>query len=217
MNPRIIRKLWMTHAPSNWWGDDLDVRFYLCHRLSKVHNKKVLDVGCNAGITTSCLNADNVVYGVDLNQKSLSIAKIINPKVTFIRDDFFNLQKHFKKSFFDVIILSHVLPKDNYQSEHFPEELLDVIVPLLKKGGKLYLTTPSVERCYNRKSKFINRPYIVHLMNRYSLEYDIKNWCPWSIHLNRMFRFIPAIFNILEYLSEYTWKSVAFYVEATKK
>jgi SAM-dependent methyltransferase len=212
-----IRKLWKSKAERFWWGDPLDVRFYLCKRLGSIHGKNVLDVGCNAGVILSAMPKDNKLYGIDKDADALQIAKSLNKSAIFFKGDFFSMSRAVKKDFFDIIILSHVLPKDNYASDKFPHELLDAIIPYAKEGGKIYLTTPSVERCYNRKTKFINRIYLEHLLEKYSSSYKIRNWCPWNIRINRFLQYIPGIFPLLEYLSRYNLRSISFYAEADLK
>ena len=211
-----INYLWSDENKRFWWGDPLDVRFYLSYVLSKLRNKQVLDVACNTGIVSSQMKTCNVV-GVDLNSGALSLAKVLNPDSKFYVQDIFTLNKKFRKESFDVIILSHILPKDNFASDRFPEELLDVVIPLLKKKGFLYLTTPNPARAFNGKNKFITDVYLKHLLNRYNLKYTIQYWCKWNIHFNHFFKFFPFIWVILEKLSKKKGRSVSFYVEAIKK
>lgn len=210
-----IRQMWKSVAPEYWWGDPLDVRFYLCEQLTKLRNKKVLDVGCNVGIITHFMHSSNTIVGIDLNNAALEKARKLNPGATYKKQDMFKAHTIFKEKF-DVIILSHILPKDNFPSDKFPEELLDVILPLLAKNGELYLSTPSVERCYNRKNKFINRAYLEHLLQRYKLNYEIYNWCPWPQSLNHMLQLVPGIWKVLKRCSKTNKRSVAFYVKAKR-
>ena len=72
--PRRIRALWLREAPQYWWGDPLDVRFFLCEELSKLRNKKILDIGCNVGIALNCADDSNTKYGFDLDAKTIAIA-----------------------------------------------------------------------------------------------------------------------------------------------
>jgi 2-polyprenyl-3-methyl-5-hydroxy-6-metoxy-1,4-benzoquinol methylase len=210
-----INNAWK-RAPQYAWGNPLDVRYYLCEQLGKLRNKTILDVGCNAGVITGCLHTSNFIYAVDTDSKALAIAQQMNTGAHIVNHDMFKVGKRFRKEMFDVIILAHVLPKDNFASEKFPEELLDEIIPLLKRKGTLYITTPSAERAYNRKHKFINRPYIDALLQRYNLRYVVLHWCPWSIHINRFMQFIPGIHWLLRKLSVYRLRSNAFYVQAIK-
>ncbi|MBN1175963.1 class I SAM-dependent methyltransferase [Candidatus Woesearchaeota archaeon] len=215
-NYKRIRSLWTENAPHLWWGDPLDVRFFLCEELSRFKNKNVLDVACNAGIVSSLMTHCDVT-GVDINKDAIDVARRINPSFKYFVADIFKLNNLFENESFDIIILSHVLPKDNFPSEKFPIELMDVIFPLLKKGGILFITTPNPARAFNGKNKFINDVYLTHLLNRYNLRYDLRYWCKWNIHLNHLFKFIPNIWNLLISMSFKKGRSVSFYVKAIKK
>lgn len=107
--------------------------------LEEIGSKKhVLDVGCNDGfIGERIIKNDNIVYGIDLSKSNLSIAKKRGLKVKCL-----NIEKGkfpFQENFFDAIILGDTI-------EHIfdTDTLLKQCHKLLKKEGKLIITTPNV-------------------------------------------------------------------------
>jgi 2-polyprenyl-3-methyl-5-hydroxy-6-metoxy-1,4-benzoquinol methylase len=78
-----VKKLWMQIAPQWWWGDHIDVRFYVYHKLSKLRNKKVLDIACNAGVLLTALHPNNEAYGIELEHDKVVLArKQTNAKIS---------------------------------------------------------------------------------------------------------------------------------------
>jgi SAM-dependent methyltransferase len=211
-----INKLWQNYAPQYFWGDPLDVRFYLCKELSKIKNKKILELGCNAGIILNCLDKSNNITGIDINEKALQIAKKINPEIQILKKDMFNLSY---KNEFDVVILANVLPKHDFESNHEPEELISLAYSFLKDGGQFFLTIPNAaNRYYKTRGKFVDYPYLKNLLEG-KFDYSIKGWNPFPIQLGRVLKYIPGIFSLLELQMAKgirSGKCVAFYAEAVK-
>lgn len=99
--------------------------------------KRVLDVGCGDGFLALQLKKNfKEVYGVDVNEIDLAIARRINPKkqVHFIKASATNLP--FKNEFFDVVICTDVI-------EHIKEDekVVSEVRRVLKKNGTLIITT----------------------------------------------------------------------------
>lgn len=213
-----INKLWQIYAPQYFWGDPLDVRFYLCKKLSKIKNKKILDVGCFVGIIMNCLDKSNEVVGIDVNEKALKLAKKINPRFKVQKANMFNLT--LEKGHFDIIILAHVLPKNDFISERNPSELINYIKAFLKPGGKLFLTTPNAgNNYYKKKNKVVDYNYLDGLFKN-DWDYTIQGWNPFPIQADHLLKYLPGIFNVLEWLIQKEFRkenSVSFYVEATKQ
>lgn len=101
-------------------------------------NKRVLDVGCNDGyIGSKLLRNKNDVFGIDIAQRKVNIAKkrgIKSQRVDIENQDF-----PFAADSFDVVLLTDVI-------EHVfdTDALLSKIYRVLKKGGRLFITTPNV-------------------------------------------------------------------------
>ena len=74
-----VKEKYLSIAPYLWWGDDLDVRFFLLKNLMKIKNKKILDIGCNIGITLSFLDRSNELYGIEIDDYCVNEAKELNP------------------------------------------------------------------------------------------------------------------------------------------
>lgn len=123
-------------------------------------SKKVLDVGCNDGyIGELLLKNDNDVYGIDMVKKKLFIAQKKGLKVK--DHDIENKQFPFPKDYFDIVILGDVI-------EHIfdTDALLANCKRVLKKKGKLIITTPNV-------ASFGRRLMLMFGINPF-LEYSLK-------------------------------------------
>ncbi|HUD20147.1 MAG TPA: class I SAM-dependent methyltransferase [Patescibacteria group bacterium] len=101
-------------------------------------HKTVLDVGCNDGFISKKLLANsNIVYGVDIVKNNLLKAKEAGIKAYY--HDIESGRMPFKENMFDVVILGDII-------EHVfdTDALLKESYRLLKKRGKLIVTTPNV-------------------------------------------------------------------------
>jgi ubiquinone/menaquinone biosynthesis C-methylase UbiE len=100
--------------------------------------KRVLEIGCNDGfIGEKLLHQGNDVYGVDIVKRNLSYAEKRGIKTKLC-----NVEKQkmpFPDNYFDVVIIGDVI-------EHVfdTDAVLDECYRVLKKRGKLLLTTPNV-------------------------------------------------------------------------
>jgi SAM-dependent methyltransferase len=215
MEFRKIQDMWRRRAPQYYWGDGLDVRYYLCKELGSIRGKKVLDIGCNAGVITSCLDKSNTVTGIDLKEDALEIARELSPGFNFIQADFF--AERLPENHFDAVVLAHVLPKDNYESVHEPEELLQIVWDSLKKGGIMYLTVTNAG-CPRYRGKKIDHKKLVELLSALPWQYEIYPWNPMFIP--GKLHFIPGIFNLFESLMRRKigyGRCVSFFVKAKKQ
>ncbi len=128
------------------------------HRIKKIieivgQNKRVLDVGCYDGsISKLLLPNKNEVYGVDISEKAVELAKL-NGIQAFTCDIEDKLP--FLDNFFDVVvageIIEHIFDVDNFLNE---------INRILKIGGYLVLTTPNLA-CFNSRWRLLlgKNPY----------------------------------------------------------
>jgi len=100
-------------------------------------NLDILDIGCwDGAYTMKYKMKSNIVYGVEISKKAVNLAKKNGIKV--INGDFMS-GKFFSNKKFDVIIAGEII-------EHvFDTDLfLRKIRAMLKKSGRLILTTPNV-------------------------------------------------------------------------
>jgi len=109
-------------------------------------NQLILDAGCGDGRFCYELKNENVkIIGVDYSKQAISFAKAFNPNIKFFVQDLKNLKLPYK---FDYIVLIETL-------EHFaPQEIIKILKNLLnvlKKEGKLILTTPSTNLPLTKK------------------------------------------------------------------
>src|SRR5690606_38294189 len=74
-----VKNRYLSIAPKLWWGDDLEVRFYLLRKLMEIKNKKILDIGCNIGITLSFLDKSNELHGIEIDEYCVQEARKLNP------------------------------------------------------------------------------------------------------------------------------------------
>ncbi len=77
---------------------------------SKTNAKKVLDVGCGEGYTTSFIRSrhkDVSICGIDLEESIIALARQLHPGIVFKKGDIYKLD--FPNKSFDVIIANEVL------------------------------------------------------------------------------------------------------------
>lgn len=108
-------------------------RYQQVIRLIPSGNQRILDIGCGDGVLLSLIGHGRL-YGVDLDQSSLDYA------ATKVKAKFLKVPAEllpFKSGFFDVVIATEII-------EHLdqPEKLLAEAKRVLKRSGRLILTTP---------------------------------------------------------------------------
>ena len=212
-----------------WWGDDLDVRFYLLKQLSEIQNKKILDIGCNVGITLNLLNKTNKLYGIDVDNDCIVKAKNLVKNAQIIRASMDKLPYDDKS--FDIIIMMNVMPYYDFHlsaadRKDFITDTFNEAYRVLRDDGIIYLTTPngsSVSYINCNKASIDN-------VNSALEKFDL-NICGWNNFkplfpmLPRKFKFFPP--KILCKF-EFIWKRMAsslsfdeekskyFYIKAKK-
>ena len=153
--------------PHRWWGDDYDVRFYLLHKLKKLENQKILDIGGGIGIITSELHKSNFRINLDSSFDDLLKSKsIVDPEVETICASMTHLP--FLNEKFDSIICANILEvaksldikynniNQNLSSNSFPniESVLSESNRIMTKNGKLFVTTPNNEYFQGEKMNY---------------------------------------------------------------
>lgn len=123
-------------APYFWWGDYIDVRFFLAYQVSKEKKKKILDIGCGAGIILSMASDSCFKCGIDIDLVSLNYAKTIVPNGYFFKSKASFLP--FKDNVFEIILLSHLLGEINDKKEK--EIIMKEVYRCLKQNGLLLIT-----------------------------------------------------------------------------
>ena len=219
------RSIWNRYAAKYWWGDPLDVRFFLCKELNSVKNKRILDVGCNVGIILNSADNTNSKNGFDLNKDTIRIAKMINAKenldAKFYVEDVF-LSK-FKKNSFDILILANVMPSFDYGKDKYTFEdcrsLINKCSAYLKKGGVLYLTSPNGDNPRYRNNPKPRESQLISLLKKQYV-FKMKYWNPFPIYIGHLMRFLPGWFSLIEHLMKIDYgqdRCLSFYVKGVKK
>jgi len=128
---------------------------------------KILDVGCKRGHLFDFLKRVHY-YGLDISKNRIKYAKKKNLNVVLndVNDGF-----PFKKNIFDYIVLAEII-------EHIPNPLylLEESYRVLKKGGKVILTTPNNRSFLNLVASFFN--YQQHSLDVHLFtfsKYELRN------------------------------------------
>lgn len=122
--------------------DEFNHNKYEVHQLTLdliAGHSRVLDIGCATGCFASALAKKKCeVWGIDKNSQSLKKAGKHCLK-TFVIDVDDSSKLPVPKKYFDCVIILDVI-------EHLthPENILSLIKPHLKDGGKVILSTPNI-------------------------------------------------------------------------
>ncbi len=116
----------------------------LVEKFIKCENLSVLDIGCGAGGTSAVFATSNFIVSIDRTRHELIESKM-NVKHRFVMSDALNLP--FKQASFDLIILQDVIEHLEISSEFIPG-----LSRLLKKSGKIFLSTPNKLSVFNLMS-----------------------------------------------------------------
>lgn len=215
--------------PKLWWGDDLDVRFYILNKLLKLKNKKILDIGCNVGVSLSFLDKSNKIYGIDINKNFITQAKKYCPNAHLIESNMNKLP--FESKSFDVIIMMNVMPYYDFKLDKeiknkFINDVFDEVNRVLRIDGTIYLSTPNGNSPHY-KNKKIKIEELKNILNKYSYSLMLRGWN--NIFSERYFFlskfFIPKIFYrynlvwtfLIKNMNSKINTSKYFYIEAKNK
>ena len=165
---------------NRWWDEESEFKplhrinpirvEYINQRANGLAGKKVLDIGCGGGLLTEAMAAKNArVTGIDMAEKSLSIAKLHLYESELEVDYQLSSAEAFADSHggeFDVITCLEML-------EHVPDprSVVDAAVRLLKPGGHLFLST------INRNAKsfmlaIVGAEYLLNLLPKGTHDYQ---------------------------------------------
>jgi SAM-dependent methyltransferase len=210
-------------ANARWWGDHLDVRFFLARRLQEFEGKKILDVGCGPGVLLSELPGSNEKFGVDSDAGLARSAKKLNPKAVVKRASMYRLP--FPKNFFDVVVMANVVPGADFlvppkHRSALQKKALSEVARVLKRDGVLFLTTPNNSYYKTNKLSFNELDALLKPL----FEFEIKGWNPFPkfpfFLPARVLARVPGWFSFLARLclkGFFAKSSKFFYVEARLK
>ena len=123
-------------APSTWWGDHLDVRFELIHRVRQLRGLRVLDVATGEGVILAEVPPSCFRVGVDLNPAFARRALANAPGARVAVGNMHALP--FTDRSFDVVIFAHAIEVTPDWASAVRE-----VCRVLRPGGRLWLTTPN--------------------------------------------------------------------------
>lgn len=214
-----VTRKWKNYAPQFWWGNRLDSRYYLVSKLRRMRNRRILDIGCNAGIMLSELDRSNLRVGIDLSKKALDIARELIPGALLSLGDMYNLP--YSDAYFDVVVFCGMLEVSPWELK---EKALKEAQRVLRSGGVFLLTTPNRNYWAYRSSKnMINYEELEELL-RPAFHFTIKGinpFPPFPLFLpNRILARIPGIWRLILFAMEYECffhYCHSFYVEGFKK
>ena len=99
----------------------------------------ILDVGCGTGVLGAFFRNHQQcrVYGIEINEAAFQVAKENLTEV--LKANVETMELPYQADFFDAIIMGDVL-------EHLinPVEAIKKLLPVLKPGGKIYITVPNI-------------------------------------------------------------------------
>lgn len=202
-----IKAKWLKYAPGQWWGDSVDVRFYIIDRAMQYTGPdcRVLDIGCNAGIVLSELAGARLRVGLDLSLDYLAKAASLDEPFSLINGRAERLP--FRDGSFDLVMANHVLP---YVEDAFKAQFIKEGMRVLRKGGIFFLSTWNKNYLRYREDRIATRPADLEALLRSSLSGDISYRIrgynplppfPWFLP-NRILGKIPGIWGMLEFLSD---------------
>ncbi len=132
------------------------------------HNSKILEVGFGDGYGTEMLNNSSKIkkiIGIDIDSETVAHAKSHHKKCDFREYD--GVKIPFKDNTFDAVVsfqvIEHVKDVQNYLKE---------IKRVLKKGGRVFITTPNRNYRLGKNEKPWN-PFHLREYDKNSLEKDI--------------------------------------------
>jgi len=237
-----IKSLFQKTAPTRWWGDNFDVRFYLLYKTREIVNKSVVDVGGGIGIICSQTSMTNNKINVDSSFEDLIICKKNFSCVINLCASVTNLP--FIDNSFDYVICANMLEiaktldikKNNAKRRgainSYPtvEKVIEEMRRIMKKDGHLFLTTPN--NAYYQSTKLTYRELKMSIGNHFkNFSLIFFNTFPKLNKNNRKLNLantIPKLAsriigydNMLKSLCKndegHDRMSVSFYVEAIKE
>jgi len=219
-----VKNRYLSVSQSLWWGDDLDVRFYLLRHVVNLKCKNILDIGCNIGVSISFLDKTNILHGIDIDSYCVKKAKILNPSAMIYQGSMDNLP--YKDNTFDIILMMNVLPYYDFAIDHeikniFIKNTMKEIYRVLKDDGDLYFTTPNGDyKLYKNQKVTVDE--LSDILKDFN--FNIKGWNNLPIYLIKLIpiKFLSKLESIWSKLvaDAQTFRrnrSKYFYIKATKK
>lgn len=137
---------------SKWWDINGISKFlhlmnpvrtkYIARASRGIFEKKILDVGCGAGILSESLYYEGgIVTGLDISSKMIHEArmhaKVKNINIKYLHEDISDHVENYVQ-YYDVIVCMEVL-----EHTHNPMEIIRMCSRLIKPGGDVFFSTIS--------------------------------------------------------------------------
>jgi 2-polyprenyl-3-methyl-5-hydroxy-6-metoxy-1,4-benzoquinol methylase len=145
--PRFESGVFTQTMNINWGFEYLSTMEFLLGLLKDIPFKSLIDVGCGDG--RFCSEAakrfpGKRICGIDVSERAISLARALNPEVEFLAGNIttspFKEMKSAKGGFdlaVSIEVLEHIKPAE-------APRFIEKIALLLKPGGKLILTVPTL-------------------------------------------------------------------------
>jgi SAM-dependent methyltransferase len=132
-------------------------------KVNNVGEKRILDVGCGDGSFAVRLRKYSRVFGIDLSQKAVDLAR--KAGLSVYKADASREELPFDSEYLDVVYMGDVI-------EHLfdPDFAICEVLRVLKRGGFLVLSTPNLASWLNRLLLFLG------LQPRYSEVSTVKQF-----------------------------------------
>jgi len=124
-----------------------------------IANKKLLDIGCGFGKDLAYFEKEGAeVYGIDLSERMIELAKTQNPTLQNLSIQDFN-NTNFENNFFDIIISRYAL----HYSEDLETTFKEIHRILKPKGLLIFLVAHPLLGFVAKKEKIYNKMEIVEI------------------------------------------------------
>jgi len=106
---------------------------------TKIHEPRIIDLGCGTGWLTNILGSFGEAVGVDLSSAAIEQASIRYPRLKFIKSDFLKWDN--PKNEFDIVVSQEVFEHLRITDR---QSYVDLVFELLRKDGYFIITTPNI-------------------------------------------------------------------------
>lgn len=202
--PEYTKKAYCQERILRWGGQYLGYLLFVRQRLKAYGMHNVLDVGCGDGRFLRELSKDKFfekLKGIDISERSIFIAKGLNPGICFEQQDIAD-----EKEKWDAITCIECL-------EHIPDEqvctFLNAIGDALAPGGRVFMTVPSVNLpLYPKHYRHYKRDVLQkELENTNLVIEDIAYICPLKTKLReQLYRLINNRFYCFKIVESIEWR-----------
>lgn len=222
-----MKKWFEVNCPLAYWGDPLDVRFYLLYLLQGIKGGNILDIGCGPGAFGYGLNTFtnvNISYtGLEINPELCNLAKQNTGDNSQIVNSSWE-KLPFKDEMFDHVIMASILEYP------LPEErkiLLNEVNRVLAPGGIIWVTVPNNKhwayknKCTSpaivdwfdnfREIAIVGWNPIPNFLSNIGPKLSIPGWKKWGTVPPILLSKVPGIYDMIK-----SWAECGRYISQSK-